>query len=197
MAFAAIGPIVYPIIISFLLSEYSAQSCIAIMVAISGHTIVAALLLQPVKWHLKRRQSNAMNTFTDSIEKKDLNKVEKQSISQMTVSIDSINNKKKSIGQKIVDLFDLNILRDKTCLNVIVGLSCADFAEFNFMAITPLILIEMNYKTVDTASIMSIMAIADVVLRFLSPFIEHYLRQKPRTMLLYSLIVFVLARLGK
>lgn len=101
-----------------------------------------------------------------------------------------------TFAQRIVKLFDLNLLRDKVCLNVILGLSCADFAEFNFIAITPLILLELNYSTAVTASIMSIMAIADVALRFLSPFIEHFLGQKPRVMLLYSLAIFIFARLG-
>lgn len=57
MAFAAVGPIVYPMIISFLLAQYGAQACIAIMVAISTNTIVAALLLQPVKQHLRVKNS--------------------------------------------------------------------------------------------------------------------------------------------
>lgn len=108
------------------------------------------------------------------------------------------NNKihKESFAQKIVKQFDLKLLRDKVCLNIILGLSCADFAEFNFIAITPLILLELNYSTTVTASILSIMAIADIALRFLSPFIEHFFRQKPRVMLMYSLGVFIFARLG-
>lgn len=52
--FAALGPIFFPYFITGLMSHYGAFGCILILGAISTHTIMAALLLQPVEWHMKK-----------------------------------------------------------------------------------------------------------------------------------------------
>lgn len=54
MTLAAIGPIIYPPIITILLKFYGVEGCIWILSAISLNIFAAALLLQPVKWHMKR-----------------------------------------------------------------------------------------------------------------------------------------------
>lgn len=52
MTLAGIGPIVYPPLINCLLQLYGASGCMLIIGAIALHMLVAAILLQPLKWHL-------------------------------------------------------------------------------------------------------------------------------------------------
>ncbi|XP_011313865.1 uncharacterized protein [Fopius arisanus] len=54
MTITGLGPIIMPQIITILSHNYPAQHAIFILAAIGLHTIVASLLLQPIKWHLKR-----------------------------------------------------------------------------------------------------------------------------------------------
>lgn len=96
----------------------------------------------------------------------------------------------------LVDTFDLTLLKDVTFVNCLIGISLADFGELNFMMITPMILDELNYSIVEVASLMSTIAIADIVFRFLSPFIGDLLRQSPRLMFIHGMIIFIFARLG-
>lgn len=53
MTLTGLGPIFFPHIVSFLLSKYGVQGATLIISAFSLHVIVAALLLQPIKWHMK------------------------------------------------------------------------------------------------------------------------------------------------
>lgn len=53
LTLTGLGPILYPPMISALLIFYGVQGCVLILGAICMHIIMAALLLQPVKWHMK------------------------------------------------------------------------------------------------------------------------------------------------
>lgn len=57
MTLAGIGPIVYPPLINCLLHLYGVSGCMLIIGAIALHMLVAAILLQPLKWHLIRDTS--------------------------------------------------------------------------------------------------------------------------------------------
>lgn len=51
MTLAGIGPIVYPPLINYLMHVYDVSGCMLVIGALALHMLVAAVLLQPVKWH--------------------------------------------------------------------------------------------------------------------------------------------------
>lgn len=101
------------------------------------------------------------------------------------------------ITNKIVKIFDLDLLKDRIYVNIMLGLSLAIIAEINFSLLTPFILTDLNYSTEQIASIMSLLAIADIIVRFISPFIGDYFSQPPRIMYMYSLLLLLLGRTSK
>lgn len=54
MTLAGFGPIVYPPLINMLLHVYGVSGAMLIIGALALHMLVAAMLLQPLKWHLVR-----------------------------------------------------------------------------------------------------------------------------------------------
>jgi MFS family permease len=50
-----LGPIILPQLVSVLLGYYGDQGCVLIIGAFAMNIIAAGLLLQPVKWHLKKK----------------------------------------------------------------------------------------------------------------------------------------------
>lgn len=52
MTITGFGPIMYPPLITMLLTLYGVQGCVLILGAIGTHIFVAAVLLQPIKSHL-------------------------------------------------------------------------------------------------------------------------------------------------
>lgn len=57
MTLAGFGPIIYPPLINWLLHMYGVNGCMLIIGAIALHMLVAAVLLQPLKWHLIKEYS--------------------------------------------------------------------------------------------------------------------------------------------
>lgn len=53
MTIGGFGPIVYPQLVTLLLRHYDVNGSVMILAAIGLHVLVAALLLQPVEWHMK------------------------------------------------------------------------------------------------------------------------------------------------
>lgn len=43
----------YPIIVQFLQEKYGYRGTMAVLTAVSSHTIFAMILMHPVEWHLK------------------------------------------------------------------------------------------------------------------------------------------------
>lgn len=101
-------------------------------------------------------------------------------------------NHNTNIGSKL--LFASGLLKDWTYLNIMLGISLAVFAEINFSLLTPFILNEFHYSTEQIAIFMSVLAVADIVCRFASPFIGDYLKQPARIMYMYALCLLIIMR---
>lgn len=53
-----IGPILTPPLIHYTQQTFGSEGCLLIFAGLTFHTIAAALLLQPVKWHMKTVPTN-------------------------------------------------------------------------------------------------------------------------------------------
>ncbi|XP_053659261.1 uncharacterized protein LOC128708312 [Anopheles marshallii] len=95
---------------------------------------------------------------------------------------------------KVVKMFDLTLLQDKVYLNMMLGMSIAVFAEINFSLLTPFILGDLGYSTEQIASIMSTLALADLLFRFISPFVGDFLKLSPRIMYMIALSMLIVTR---
>ncbi|XP_058128331.1 uncharacterized protein LOC131285901 [Anopheles ziemanni] len=95
---------------------------------------------------------------------------------------------------KVVHFFDLTLLKDKIYVNIMLGMSIAVFAEINFSLLTPFILGDLGYGTEQIASIMSTLALADLVFRFVSPFVGDFLKLSPRVMYMIALAMLIVTR---
>lgn len=60
MTLAGIGPIIYPPLMNWLVHLYGTNGCMLIIGAIAFHMLVAAVLLQPLKWHMLRNKINIL-----------------------------------------------------------------------------------------------------------------------------------------
>ncbi|XP_046599068.1 uncharacterized protein LOC107222432 [Neodiprion lecontei] len=110
-----------------------------------------------------------------------------------------IKNKKSRISSmlhSVVVFFDLDLLRDPVYVSIMLGMSIAVFAELNFSILTPFILSDMSLNTEQIATVMSCVAITDLIFRALAPFIGEFLKQPPRVMYLLSLIMLIATRLS-
>ncbi|GJQ75173.1 hypothetical protein Trydic_g9776 [Trypoxylus dichotomus] len=222
-ALYGVGTILFPQLVSLLLANFTIQDSMLIITAIFGNTLVSAILLQPVRWHMKveeiaikDQEASEITTLVDEKKKKneELNPVcnDVGSIYASMTSLDfnssvvnnnSIKNRQaeykertilKRISTIIVKTFDLSLLTDPIFTNILVGLSIDFFVEFTYLCFIPFILMEGSLTVEQTASFMSVYAIADILFRFFAPFIGSILGQPNRVMYIISLVLLVICR---
>lgn len=124
----------------------------------------------------------------------------KDAKSALSINIDSDEKPEEPstlvrIQRTIVDLFDLDLLRDPIYVNIMLGMSVAIFAEINFSQLMPFILMDMHMSTKQIATVLSVIAIMDLIFRSLASFIGEWLNQTPRIMYLMSLCLLILSRM--
>ncbi|XP_026294893.1 monocarboxylate transporter 9 isoform X2 [Apis mellifera] len=87
MTLIGLGPIVVPQMTSFLLSYYGFQGTILLYGAFSFHSLIGALLLHPLKWHMK--DATKSKSSNEELMKEDKNKIldQKEIIIQEEVNI--------------------------------------------------------------------------------------------------------------
>lgn len=101
-----------------------------------------------------------------------------------------------SVFKWLVHFFDLTLLQDKIYLNIMIGMAISIFAEINFAILTPFILSDLQFDSDAISGILLVMAIADLLTRFTSPFIADRLDLSIRMSYLISLMLLVATRMG-
>lgn len=99
------------------------------------------------------------------------------------------------LWRKIVLFFDLDLLCDMSYVNLLVGITVANFAEMNFATLTPFILADWNYTKLEIASIMSMVGGVDLAARFFIPFIAGRIGWENKTFFLVGILILAMSRL--
>lgn len=131
---------------------------------------------------------SSINIFNE----KDYNRKEKE------IEKNVPEEKPKGFVRKVIDFFDLTLLRDPIFINILLGLSMASCVETNFSLILPIILKDMlQFETSDIAKIMSVIGFSDTIFRLVSAFIGDWCHRPPRVMYSVCLIVIIFTRTSK
>lgn len=94
----------------------------------------------------------------------------------------------------VVVFFDLDLLRDLTYVNLMLGVTMGNFAELNFSLLTPFILADWGFEKPQIALAMSLLAGVDVSMRFFVPFIASKIGWENRTFFLIGIFSMAMGR---
>ena len=110
---------------------------------------------------------------------------------------DIVRPQKDTFTGRIVRFFDLDLLNDIIYLNISCGLAIAFVSEMNFTIMLPILVQDRGFSKPETAWVLSSLAIADIMSRFISPLIGDSLKSKVRVTYLFSLICGIVFREGR
>lgn len=102
-----------------------------------------------------------------------------------------------SLLKKISIFFDFDLFKDFTYVNLMLGITVANFAELNFSILTPIILKEFGFGKYEIATFMSLLGITDIVIRFFIPFIADKIGWSNRIFFLIGVMGMALGRISK
>ncbi|XP_076766349.1 uncharacterized protein LOC143433101 [Xylocopa sonorina] len=98
--------------------------------------------------------------------------------------------------EKFIIFFDLDLLRDFVYVNLMLGITFANFSEMNFSLLTPFILSEYGFSQNRVALVMSILAGFDVAGRLVIPFIADFIGWQNRTFFLVGICGLAFGRIA-
>lgn len=107
------------------------------------------------------------------------------------------DEKKYSLLEKITVFFDLDLLRDFTYVNLMMGVTLGNFAELNFSVLTPFVLTDWGFEKAQIATAMSLLGGVDISVRFFIPFIAGKIGWENRTFFLVGILGMAMGRICK
>lgn len=135
-----------------------------------------------------------------------------------------INQEKEhhSIWRRIIIFFDLDLLRDFTYVNLMMGVTlgnfaallkifglrnvlilgylelrlAGNFAELNFSLLTPFVLAEWGFQKPQIALAMSLLGFVDISIRFFVPFFAGKIGWENKTFFLVGILAMAMGRVG-
>ncbi|XP_004535188.1 uncharacterized protein LOC101458121 [Ceratitis capitata] len=102
---------------------------------------------------------------------------------------------KMNFYQKVVKFFDLDLLKDFTFVNLVMGMTIMMFAEMNFSVLTPFILNEYGFNNEQISMAMSVLGGMDICVRFLAPFALEKVKLDNRVLFAFGIIAIAIGRL--
>lgn len=105
--------------------------------------------------------------------------------------------KKLSFVEKLVMFFDLTLLKDYVYVNLMLGLTIANFVELNFSILTPFVLQEFHFENFQIATFMSLLGATDVVCRFFIPFVADRMSWQNKSFFLLGVCCMAFGRISK
>lgn len=180
---AGIGPIVLPHLAVAILPYFGYIGTVISFAGLSLISLIAAICYRPALQFSKNKESPK-----ESIE---------MGKEQSEVLLENNTTELKSPGvvRNFINELDLGLLKDKSFLNLLIGLTVIIFGEVNFFVLVPFILGESGFKDQQISLVMSILAGVDITVRFLGPFATAKLPFGNKSLFAFGILLVSAGRL--
>lgn len=116
---------------------------------------------------------------------------------KQNVNKDDDKEEELTFCQKLYLFFDLDLLKDYTFINLMLGITVANFNELNFSILTPFILGDYGFSKGDVALFMSLLAGVDICVRFCIPFVAGKIGWDNNSFFLFGVLSMAFGRVSK
>lgn len=108
--------------------------------------------------------------------------------------VEEEEEEKLTFCQKVALFFDLDLLKDYTFINLMLGITLANFNELNFSILTPFILGDYGKNKSEVALFMSLLAGVDICVRFCIPFVAGKIGWDNNSFFLFGVMSMAMGR---
>ncbi|KOB66012.1 Monocarboxylate transporter, partial [Operophtera brumata] len=176
---SSMASITFPMLVTFLLSEYGFRWTLALVMAVDLHLLFAMLVMHPVEWHLIKSDVNdAELTQNCEVAKKltyenyDESVVKMLPGDEVDIEIKEIKTQRrnesiqKSIIKIIYDNVEVDLLKDPRFVSTLVGLGFAFVSDVTYLAMEPTLLFSYGFTQMEVATCVMVGAVSDLFARF-------------------------------
>lgn len=105
--------------------------------------------------------------------------------------------KNLSLWKKIIIFFDFELFKDPVYVNILIGITVANFVVLNFSILTPIILNEFKFLKYEIATFMSLLGITDIIMLFMIPFVADKIGWSNLCFFLVGVMTMVIERISE
>lgn len=175
-----IGPIVLPHLAVFVLASFGYKGTVLTFALLSLLAFAAAITYRPALQFNKAIPIENVENGEEKTESDDL--------------LGKIKQPEKSSLMKFIEDLDLALLKDKSFLNILIGLTIIALGELNFFVLVPFILEEAGFTDKQISLTMSVLAGVDISVRFLGPFATQKLRLGNKSLFAIGILAIAIGR---
>ncbi|XP_045763605.1 monocarboxylate transporter 13-like isoform X2 [Maniola jurtina] len=179
---SSMASMTFPILVTFLLSEYGFRWTLALIMALDLHLVFAVLVMHPVEWHMIK--------IPGCPEIGDENIVEVKTNAGHHKSI------QKSIMKVIYDNVELDLLKDPRFVSTLIGLGFAFVSDVTYLAMEPMLLFSYGYTEMQVATCVMIGAVADLLARFGLAVFTYFYTVDSKTLFFYGTCITMVLRIA-
>ncbi|CAH2092170.1 unnamed protein product [Euphydryas editha] len=210
---SSMASITFPILVTFLLSEYGFRWTLALIMAVDLHLVFAMIVMHPVEWHMikspdfpeielsaydinhtKKCKMSKSEVFDESIIKMLPGEENVVEMKKTQVKSDRHESIQKSIMKVIYDNVELDLLKDPRFVSTLVGLGFAFVSDVTYLAMEPMLLFSYGYTQIQVATCVMIGAIADLVARFCLAVFTYFYNVDSKTLFFAGTCVTMVLR---
>ncbi|CAH0721561.1 unnamed protein product, partial [Brenthis ino] len=210
---SSMASITFPILVTFLLSEYGFRWTLALVMAVDLHLLFAMLVMHPVEWHMRKSSecpkielSSGCDVVSCKKYKNSQADITDESIIKMLPGEDNVHEIKPSLGRHesiqksiikvIYDNVELDLLKDPRFVSTLVGLGFAFVSDVTYLAMEPMLLFSYGYTKMQVATCVMIGAIADLVARFSLAIFTYFYTVDSKTLFFVGTCVTMVLRVA-
>lgn len=149
-----IGPIVLPYLAVFALDSIGYIGTVLTFAGISLLSLISTISYRPALQFSKDVQESIQN----------------ENQAEVLLEKQAMGTKKLKTLRKFIAGLDLGLLKDKSFLNLLIGLTVIIIADLNFFVMVPFILGELGFTDQQISLVISIVSVVDIIVRFLASF---------------------------
>ncbi|CAH4031041.1 unnamed protein product [Pieris brassicae] len=221
MTGTGIGQALMPHVVEYSLDKFGFKGACWLLSALCLHGVCGGMLMQPVKWHMKKIEEEVvieeekieMNKSQTDIKddrpaimftKDRNNECKSQLLEKISVngfsddfkagSLNESTKLKKTALERIYELFDIYLLSSPRFINVIIGVGLTAISIQNFSMLFPFFLLNIGMSRNETATCMSAVALADIFGRLIVPQVQVRLKLTTRLTLFLTAIWILITR---
>lgn len=207
-AMSSLASITFPMLVTFLLSEYGLRWTLALILAVDLHLVFAMLVMHPVEWHLIKSEEFVEKELCDisSLKKKNADSFDEFSVRMLPggeedVEIKSVKRRKKeSMRMNIVKIVcenvELDLLKDPKFVSTLVGLGFAFVSDVTYLAMEPMLLFSYGFSKIQVATCVMVGAISDLLARLSLAVITYFFVVDSRLIFFVGTCVTVFLRIA-
>ncbi|KAM3968054.1 monocarboxylate transporter 1 [Aphomia sociella] len=210
---SSMASITFPMLVTFLLSEYGFRWTLALIMAVDLHLLFAMLVMHPVEWHLVKSKEEVneierpLKCDVPNIKKLKFENYDESVVKMLPGDIKDIDNSEeetkerhesiqKSIIKIIYDNVELDLLKDPKFVSTLIGLGFAFVSDVTYLAMEPMLLFSYGFSQMEVATCVMVGAVADLLARFFLALFTYFFLVDSRKLFFGGTCVTIFLRIA-